>query len=171
MPCSCSCAPSSRRWNWRSGCIARGFAAAALNGDLQQSQRERTVAQLKSGADRYPGRHRRRGTRAGCRSHRARGELRCAATTPNRTCIASAAPVGPGSSGEAILFIAPRERNMLHAIERATRQPIETMNLADPGRRQCQRRIAKLQGAHRRRAQPCGAAQFLPRRWSRNLRA
>jgi ATP-dependent RNA helicase DeaD len=34
-----------------------------------------------------------------------------------------------GRSGEAILFIAPRERNMLHAIERATRQPIETMNL------------------------------------------
>jgi ATP-dependent RNA helicase DeaD len=28
---------------------ARGFAAAALNGDLQQSQRERTVAQLKAG--------------------------------------------------------------------------------------------------------------------------
>src|ERR1039458_5017784 len=32
-------------------------------------------------------------------------------------------------SGEAILFIAPRERNMLRAIERATRQPIEAMNL------------------------------------------
>jgi ATP-dependent RNA helicase DeaD len=34
-----------------------------------------------------------------------------------------------GRSGEAILFIAPRERNMLRAIERATRQPIEAMNL------------------------------------------
>ncbi|MGB8692529.1 MAG: DEAD/DEAH box helicase, partial [Steroidobacteraceae bacterium] len=29
---------------------ARGFAVAALNGDIQQAQRERTVAQLKSGA-------------------------------------------------------------------------------------------------------------------------
>ena len=34
-----------------------------------------------------------------------------------------------GRSGEAILFIAPRERNMLRVIERATRQPIEAMNL------------------------------------------
>ncbi len=34
-----------------------------------------------------------------------------------------------GRSGEAILFIAPRERNMLRAIERATRQPIEPMEL------------------------------------------
>jgi ATP-dependent RNA helicase DeaD len=34
-----------------------------------------------------------------------------------------------GRSGEAILFIAPRERNMLQLIERATRQPIEPMDL------------------------------------------
>jgi ATP-dependent RNA helicase DeaD len=34
-----------------------------------------------------------------------------------------------GRSGEAILFVSPRERGMLHAIERATRQPIEQMQL------------------------------------------
>ena len=34
-----------------------------------------------------------------------------------------------GRSGEAILFIAPRERNMLRVIERATRQPITEMSL------------------------------------------
>src|SRR4029077_3521272 len=34
-----------------------------------------------------------------------------------------------GRSGEAILFIAPRERNMLRIIERATRQQIAQMNL------------------------------------------
>ena len=34
-----------------------------------------------------------------------------------------------GRSGEAILFVAPRERNMLRTIERATRQPIEPMEL------------------------------------------
>jgi ATP-dependent RNA helicase DeaD len=34
-----------------------------------------------------------------------------------------------GRSGEAILFIAPRERNLLRLIERATRQPIEQMTL------------------------------------------
>jgi len=34
-----------------------------------------------------------------------------------------------GRSGEAILFVTPRERNLLRAIERATRQPIEQMQL------------------------------------------
>jgi ATP-dependent RNA helicase DeaD len=34
-----------------------------------------------------------------------------------------------GRKGEAILFIAPRERNMLRTIERATRQTIEPMQL------------------------------------------
>jgi len=34
-----------------------------------------------------------------------------------------------GRSGEAILFIAPRERNMLRVIERATRQTLEQMEL------------------------------------------
>src|SRR3546814_79978 len=34
-----------------------------------------------------------------------------------------------GRKGEAILFVAPRERGMLRAIERATRQPIEQMEL------------------------------------------
>jgi ATP-dependent RNA helicase DeaD len=34
-----------------------------------------------------------------------------------------------GRSGEAILFVSPREKGMLHAIERATRQPIEQMQL------------------------------------------
>ena len=34
-----------------------------------------------------------------------------------------------GRSGEAILFVTPRERGMLRAIERATRQPIEEMRL------------------------------------------
>jgi ATP-dependent RNA helicase DeaD len=34
-----------------------------------------------------------------------------------------------GRSGEAILFVTPREKGMLRAIERATRQPIEEMKL------------------------------------------
>jgi ATP-dependent RNA helicase DeaD len=35
----------------------------------------------------------------------------------------------PGRSGDAILFVSPREKGMLGAIERATRQPIEQMQL------------------------------------------
>ncbi len=34
-----------------------------------------------------------------------------------------------GRNGEAILFVAPRERNMLRIIERATKQPLEQMQL------------------------------------------
>src|SRR3546814_17927050 len=34
-----------------------------------------------------------------------------------------------GRKGEAILFVAPRERGMLRAIQRAPRQPIEQMEL------------------------------------------
>ncbi len=34
-----------------------------------------------------------------------------------------------GRSGEAILFITPREKNLLKAIERATRQPISMLEL------------------------------------------
>jgi ATP-dependent RNA helicase DeaD len=41
-----------------------------------------------------------------------------------------------GRSGEAILFVTPRERGMLRAIERATRQPIEPMQLPTARRRQ-----------------------------------
>ena len=38
-----------------------------------------------------------------------------------------------GRSGEAILFIAPRERNLLRLIERATRQTIEPLSLPSVG--------------------------------------
>ena len=55
---------------------ARGFSAAAINGDIPQAQRERTIAQLKDGDDRHPGRHRRRGPRPRRRAHLARAELR-----------------------------------------------------------------------------------------------
>ena len=43
--------------------------------------------------------------------------------------IVSVAPVGLGRQGDAILFVAPRERRMLQAIEKATRKEIELMDL------------------------------------------
>jgi ATP-dependent RNA helicase DeaD len=42
---------------------ARGFSAAALNGDIQQSMREKTVGAAESRQVRHPGGHRRRGAR------------------------------------------------------------------------------------------------------------
>jgi ATP-dependent RNA helicase DeaD len=107
---------------------ARGFAAAALNGDLQQSQRERTVAQLKAGqidilvATDVAAR--------GLDVERIGHVINFDVPYDTESYVHRIGRTGrAGRSGEAILFIAPRERNMLHAIERATRQPIETMNL------------------------------------------
>jgi ATP-dependent RNA helicase DeaD len=108
--------------------IARGFAAAALNGDIQQSQRERTVAQLKAGAidilvatDVAA-----RGLDVDRIGHVVNFDV----PHDTESYVHRIGRTGrAGRSGEAILFIAPRERNMLRAIERATRQPIEAMNL------------------------------------------
>ena len=50
-------------------------------------------------------------------------------STPSRTCTASAAPAAPGRSGDAISFVTPRERRLLTAIEKATRQPLTEMHL------------------------------------------
>jgi ATP-dependent RNA helicase DeaD len=107
---------------------ARGFAAAALNGDLQQSQRERTVAQLKAGqidilvATDVAAR--------GLDVERIGHVVNFDVPYDTESYVHRIGRTGrAGRSGEAILFIAPRERNMLHAIERATRHPIETMTL------------------------------------------
>ena len=107
---------------------ARGFAAAALNGDLQQAQRERTVAQLKEGkidilvATDVAAR--------GLDVERISHVINFDVPYDTESYVHRIGRTGrAGRSGEAILFIAPRERNMLHAIERATRQPIETMTL------------------------------------------
>ncbi len=107
---------------------ARGFAAAALNGDILQAQRERTVAALKSGAidilvatDVAA-----RGLDVDRISHVINFDV----PYDSESYVHRIGRTGrAGRSGEAILFIAPRERNMLRIIERATRQPIEQMAL------------------------------------------
>src|ERR1039457_4350919 len=108
--------------------IARGFSAAALNGDLQQSQRERTITQLKSGAiDILVA------TDVAARGldvERIGHVVNFDVPHDTESYVHRIGRTGrAGRSGQAILFIAPRERNMLRAIERATRQPIEAMNL------------------------------------------
>jgi ATP-dependent RNA helicase DeaD len=107
---------------------ARGFAAAALNGDMQQAERERTVAQLKAGkidilvATDVAAR--------GLDVERISHVINFDVPHDTESYIHRIGRTGrAGRSGEAILFIAPRERGMLHLIERATRQPIEPMDL------------------------------------------
>jgi ATP-dependent RNA helicase DeaD len=108
--------------------VARGFAAAALNGDIQQAQRERTIAQLKAGAiDILVA------TDVAARGldvERIGHVVNFDVPHDPESYVHRIGRTGrAGRSGQAILFIAPRERNMLRAIERATRQPIEAMNL------------------------------------------
>jgi ATP-dependent RNA helicase DeaD len=108
--------------------VARGFAAAALNGDIQQAQRERTVAQLKAGAiDILVA------TDVAARGldvERIGHVVNFDVPHDPESYVHRIGRTGrAGRSGQAILFVAPRERNMLRAIERATRQPIEAMNL------------------------------------------
>jgi ATP-dependent RNA helicase DeaD len=107
---------------------ARGFAAAPLNGDIPQQQRERTVARLKAGqidilvATDVAAR--------GLDVERIGHVVNYDVPYDTESYVHRVGRTGrAGRKGEAILFIAPRERNMLHAIERATRQAIEPMNL------------------------------------------
>lgn len=107
---------------------ARGFAAAALNGDILQAQRERTVAALKSGkidivvATDVAAR--------GLDVERITHVINFDVPYDSESYVHRIGRTGrAGRSGEAILFIAPRERNMLRIIERATRQPIAAMAL------------------------------------------
>jgi ATP-dependent RNA helicase DeaD len=107
---------------------ARGFAAAPLNGDILQAQRERTVAALKSGAiDILVA------TDVAARGldvERIGHVINFDVPYDSESYVHRIGRTGrAGRSGEAILFIAPRERNMLRIIERATRQPIEPMSL------------------------------------------
>jgi ATP-dependent RNA helicase DeaD len=107
---------------------ARGFDAAALNGDIPQQQRERTIHALKAGktdivvATDVAAR--------GLDVERISHVVNYDVPYDSESYIHRIGRTGrAGRSGEAILFIAPRERNMLRIIERATRQRIDQMNL------------------------------------------
>ena len=107
---------------------ARGFAAAPLNGDIPQKDRERTVARLKAGqidivvATDVAAR--------GLDVERVGHVVNYDVPYDSESYVHRIGRTGrAGRKGEAILFIAPRERNMLRIIERATRQVIEPMNL------------------------------------------
>ncbi len=107
---------------------ARGFAAAPLNGDIPQALRERTVARPKSGdldivvATDVAAR--------GLDVERIGHVVNYDVPTDTESYVHRIGRTGrAGRSGEAILFVAPRERGLLQAIERATRQKIEPMEL------------------------------------------
>ena len=107
---------------------ARGLAAAAINGDLAQAQRERAIQQLKDGkldilvATDVAAR--------GLDVDRISHVLNYDIPYDTESYVHRIGRTGrAGREGDAILFVTPRERNMLRQIERATRQPIEMMDL------------------------------------------
>jgi ATP-dependent RNA helicase DeaD len=107
---------------------ARGYRAVALNGDIAQKNRERIITQLKAGkldilvATDVAA----RGLDVDRISHVINYDI------PHDT-EAYVHRIGrtgrAGRRGDAILFVAPRERRMLQAIEKATRKEIELMEL------------------------------------------
>ena len=107
---------------------ARGYAATALNGDIPQNQRERTVQRLKKGdidilvATDVAA----RGLDVDRISHVINYDI----PYDTEAYVHRIGRTGrAGREGDAILFVAPRERRMLQAIERATRSKIELMEL------------------------------------------
>jgi ATP-dependent RNA helicase DeaD len=107
---------------------ARGYAAAAINGDVQQTQRERTVKQLKDGkldilvATDVAA----RGLDVDRISHVVNYDL----PIDTESYVHRVGRTGrAGRTGDAISFVTPRERRTLSNIERATRQSLTQMHL------------------------------------------
>ncbi len=107
---------------------ARGYSASALNGDMVQKSREDMIKRLKNGSldilvatDVAA-----RGLDVDRISHVVNYDI----PYDTEAYIHRIGRTGrAGRRGEAILFVAPRETRMLSAIERATRQKIEQLEL------------------------------------------
>lgn len=112
------------------GLVEAGFSAVALNGDVPQAQRERTVDQLKSGvinivvATDVAA----RGLDVQRISHVINYDL----PFDTEAYVHRIGRTGrAGRSGEAILFVAPSQRGFLRVIERGTSQTLEPMTIPD----------------------------------------
>lgn len=107
---------------------ANGYAAAPINGDMTQQLRERTITQLKGGgvdiliATDVAAR--------GIDVKRISHVINYDMPYDNETYVHRIGRTGrAGRSGKAILFVAPREKRLLHSIERSTGQKIESIML------------------------------------------
>lgn len=107
---------------------SRGYRAAAINGDIPQQQRERTVEALRDGkidilvATDVAAR--------GLDVERITLVVNYDIPHDTESYVHRIGRTGrAGRSGDAILFMTPREKYLLRAIEKATRQPVEQMHL------------------------------------------
>jgi len=107
---------------------ARGYSAAAINGDIAQNQREKTVENLKRkkidiliATDVAA-----RGLDVPRISHVVNYDV----PYDTESYVHRIGRTGrAGREGDAILFVAPREKRMLQQIERATKQKIEALEM------------------------------------------
>jgi len=107
---------------------ARGYSAAAINGDMSQSLRERAINHLKNGkldiliATDVAAR--------GLDVDRITHVVNYDIPYDTESYVHRIGRTGrAGRTGDAILFIAPRERKLLLNIEKATKQKVEEMGL------------------------------------------
>jgi ATP-dependent RNA helicase DeaD len=107
---------------------ARGFSAAAINGDVPQAVRERTIAALKDGsidilvATDVAAR--------GLDVERISHVLNYDIPHDPESYVHRIGRTGrAGRSGTALLFVSPRERHLLKSIEKVTRQPVTEVEL------------------------------------------
>ncbi|ORB18337.1 DEAD/DEAH box helicase [Mycobacterium noviomagense] len=105
---------------------ARGFSAAAINGDIPQAHRERTIAALREGG--AGGIDILVATDVAARGldvDRISHVLNYDIPHDTESYVHRIGRTGrAGRSGTALLFVAPRERHLLKAIEKATRQKL-----------------------------------------------
>ena len=107
---------------------ARGFSATAINGDIVQAQRERTIGELRDGkldilvATDVAA----RGLDVDRISHVVNYDI---PTDPESYVHRIGRTGRAGRSGDAISFVTPRERYLLRSIEKTTRQPLTQMQL------------------------------------------
>ena len=107
---------------------ARGFSSAALNGDLSQALRERTINKLKKGqidvvvATDVAAR--------GLDVERISHVINFDIPYDNESYVHRIGRTGrAGREGKAILFITPKETRLLRSIEKSTRQPIVPLTM------------------------------------------
>lgn len=107
---------------------ARGYSSSPLNGDMNQALREKTIDRMKKGkldiliATDVAA----RGLDIERMSHVVNYDI----PYDTESYVHRIGRTGrAGRKGEAILFVAPREKRMLYAIEKATRQTITLMQL------------------------------------------
>ncbi len=107
---------------------ARGYAASALNGDLNQALREQTISKLKKGvldiivATDVAAR--------GLDVQRISHVINYDIPNDNESYVHRIGRTGrAGREGKAILFVAPKERRLLRSIEKTTRQPLTSMEI------------------------------------------